>query len=108
MTRKQDLRSRVDRLIGPVTPHQVKLFVDKKLYRTVEVPQGVCSLRMKVGKMQPGFADMLFLVNLDGPGITERRCSCQADADTFIEMLRPGSPWLVMKTADNSIKTRKP
>jgi hypothetical protein len=53
---------------------------------------------MKIGRMQPGFADMLFLVNLDRPGITEKQCSCQADADTYIEMLRPGSPWLVKKT----------
>jgi len=98
MSRKQDLRSRVDQLIGPVTPHQVKLFVDNRLYATVWVPTGVCSLRMRLGRRQPGFANMLFLVNLDRPGITEKQCSCKEDADTYIEMLRPGSPWLVKKT----------
>lgn len=97
MTRKQDLRSKVDQLIGPVTPHLVKLFVDNKLYATVEVPPGVCSLRMRIGRTQPGYADMLYLFNLDRPGITEKQCSCKEDADTYIEMLRPGSPWLVMR-----------
>ena len=99
MSKKTYLRNRINNLIAPVTPRVVRLFVDEKLYREITVPQGVCSLRMRIGQPQPeGGADMLFLIELDQPGITEKRCNCQSDADALTEMLLPGSPWLVMKT----------